>query len=77
MERNIDIDIMKGIAILCVMLGHSSWVSNALLTVICSFHMPLFFLVSGYYQKTHEEVSASPGGGMFARMPSNYLFRMP
>lgn len=62
MERNIEIDIMKGIAILCVMLGHSSWVSNALLTVICSFHMPLFFLVSGYYQKTHEEVSVSWGG---------------
>ena len=25
-ERNVEIDIMKGIAILCVMLGHTTWI---------------------------------------------------
>ncbi|GAA0640023.1 acyltransferase family protein [Bifidobacterium pullorum] len=51
-------DIAKGIAILCVVLGHSAliargWVPSRLadwLTSFCfSFHMPLFFLLSGYF----------------------------
>lgn len=31
MQRNVEIDIMKGIAILCVMLGHSSWIPNGMM----------------------------------------------
>ena len=61
-KRNTEIDIMKGIAILCVMIGHSSWLPANILTIICSFHMPLFFLISGYFQKTHEEVHQNWGG---------------
>lgn len=62
MQRNVEIDIMKGIAILCVMLGHSSWIPNGMMAVICSFHMPLFFLIAGYFQKTREELNYSWGG---------------
>lgn len=33
-----------------------------MLTVICSFHMPLFFLIAGYYQKSREEIGHNWGG---------------
>lgn len=52
-------DIAKGIAILAVMLGHSILISKAffpqsstgiLLYHVCfTFHMPLFFILSGYF----------------------------
>lgn len=58
-ERNIEIDIMKGIAILCVMLGHTTWIPGWLGTFIYSFHMPLFFFVSGYFAKTYSEYQGS------------------
>lgn len=42
------IDIMKGITILLVMVGH--YFSNRLVsTFIWSFHMPLFLFISGYF----------------------------
>lgn len=42
-ERDISVDVAKGIGILLVVLGHTkfSWVST--------FHMPFFFLLSGYF----------------------------
>jgi len=48
------IDIMKGIGILLVVLGHaiqkniSDYQLNPLYNVIYSFHMPLFFIIAGY-----------------------------
>lgn len=41
------IDMAKGIGILLVVLGHSGFASESLLTWIMSFHMPLFFILSG------------------------------
>lgn len=50
-ERDYSIDILKGIGILTVILGHClTWPSNVN-NFIYSFHMPLFFLVSGYFFK--------------------------
>lgn len=46
---------MKGIAILCVMLGHADWYPNIFGRLIYSFHIPLFFIVSGYFAKTFAE----------------------
>lgn len=56
-DRNITIDVLRGIAILLVVLGHtmtgctdnseSSFLFNALWTI----QMPLFFLISGYVTK--------------------------
>ncbi len=40
-------DIAKGIAILAVVLGHMGW--SAVNPFIYSFHMPLFFMISGYF----------------------------
>jgi acyltransferase len=46
--RNPTIDVMKGIGISLVVLGHV-WHSPAFLQkIIYAFHMPLFFLISGY-----------------------------
>lgn len=55
-ERNISIDIAKGIAIILVVVGHviqfgstgEGYWSNRLFQIIYSFHMPLFIFLSGY-----------------------------
>lgn len=41
------IDMAKGIGILLVVIGHSEFTSTNLITWISSFHMPLFFIISG------------------------------
>lgn len=44
------IDISKGIAILCTIVGHCIG-KNKIGIFIFSFHMPLFFVLSGYTLK--------------------------
>lgn len=49
MERIKSIDICKGILIWCVVLGHASFLSLEWLhTAIFWFHMPAFFIITGY-----------------------------
>lgn len=54
-ERNTYFDILKGLAISIVVLGHClqtfypNWTEATVSKVIVSFHMPLFMLVSGYF----------------------------
>ena len=45
--RDSKYDIMKGIAILCVIIGHLPSLPPSLFRLILSFHMPLFFMLSG------------------------------
>lgn len=42
------IDYLKGFLILTVMFGHTFGIPNVLKVYIYSFHMPLFFILSGY-----------------------------
>lgn len=49
MNRDVSLDIMKGIAIIAVVFGHC--VLFPYHTFIYSFHMPLFFIVAGYLYK--------------------------
>lgn len=49
--RDDRIDVMRGIAILLVVLQHSIGSSNIVGKSILSFHMPLFFVISGYLAK--------------------------
>ena len=53
MERNRDVsfDILKGIGILSVIIGHNISFDSPIRLFIYSFHMPLFFLCAGYFQK--------------------------
>lgn len=56
MSKRIEyIDIAKGIGILLVVLGHNDfgYISPYAYHVIYSFHMPLFFFLSGYFLKTN------------------------
>lgn len=48
MKRFVEIDVARGIVILLVVLGHLVAFDNFLWSWIFSFHMPFFFLVSGY-----------------------------
>lgn len=54
-ERNYQLDAVKGLAIILVVVGHITAFSNPgnlknnlLYNLIYSFHMPLFFFISGY-----------------------------
>lgn len=40
-------DVAKGMGILCVIIGHMG--NEAINRIIFSLHMPLFFLISGYF----------------------------
>ena len=41
------LDMVKGLAIILVVLGHIEFISHPLRVWISSFHMPVFFIVSG------------------------------
>ncbi len=43
------IDVARGIAIILVIIGHSCRPSSTLAKAIFSFHMPFFFIISGYF----------------------------
>ena len=48
MNRIQSIDNAKGIRIILVVIGHSVDVFSAIGVSISSFHMPLFFILSGF-----------------------------
>ncbi len=49
--RDVTFDIMKGVGILLMLVGHYWPESQYAHQFIYSFHMPLFFLVAGYFSK--------------------------
>lgn len=53
MGRLVSFDIAKAIALICVIVGHTSFagVPQSLVDFCYSFDMPLFFIVSGYFCK--------------------------
>lgn len=41
------LDIARGIAIICIILGH---LNNSLINrVVFTFHVPIFFFITGYF----------------------------
>ncbi len=59
------IDTVKGVAILTVMLGHIDWGENPLCIWIYSFHMPVWFFLSGVLAY-HSRGASSPPLSRFA-----------
>lgn len=55
-KRLPEFDIAKGIAIICVILGHLG-VWN-ITRVVYTFHMPIFFLISGYFLSCRKDLIA-------------------
>ena len=47
MKRLSYIDYTKGTGIFLVVLGHATYVNENIITWVFSFHMPLFFIISG------------------------------
>lgn len=47
-NRSLTIDTFRGIGILLVVLGHTAGLPTSLHNYIYSFHMPAFFILSGY-----------------------------
>ena len=52
-------DIAKGIGIILVIIGHIEYVDQGVRDYIVSFHMPLFFIVSGMLMFVTDEKSRS------------------
>lgn len=50
-NRDITFDMMKGIGIMLVIIGHLGHGFGWLIPAIYTFHMPLFFILSGYFYK--------------------------
>lgn len=61
MNRNKTIDILKGVGIFLVVLGHATFVNDKIITYIFSFHMPLFFIVSGLLMGLKHESETATG----------------
>lgn len=64
-KRNEFVDVMRGVAILLVVLGHTmtgctaNSESSFLYNVIWSIQMPLFFLISGYVTKYSKSIKTT------------------
>lgn len=79
-NRIVSFDILKGGGILLVILGHIQ-IPYMLKTVIYSFHMPLFFFVSGCFFRPislreflQKDQTITDSLGLFAFLLFAYLF---
>lgn len=55
-QRDLTFDVMKGLGILLVLLGHTWGIPEHLHQAIFSFHMPMFFIVAGYFSKSYNQI---------------------
>ncbi len=55
MKREKFIDIAKGIATILVIIGHCQYSNSKIVAWLYSFHMPLFFMINGYFIKNSVE----------------------
>lgn len=61
-ERDHSIDILKGIGILLVIMGHCD-IFGRISGLIYSFHMPLFIILSGYFFSYKDDIRKLIIGG--------------
>lgn len=54
-DRSRELDILKAVGIFLMIFDHVGW-GNLVHTYIQSFHMPLFFIVSGYLWKNNQSI---------------------
>ena len=63
------VDVARGIGIIAVVVGHV-WTRGPLRDAMYSFHMPLFFLLSGMLSRPHP-VGAFTRRQLVSQMPSS------
>lgn len=51
------VDIAKGIGMLCIIAGHGS--NQSVNSIVFTFHVPLFFLISGYFFHPSTDVAST------------------
>ena len=82
-ERYKELDLIKGIGIILVYLGHSfnlkelDWniIYIYLYSTVYSFHMPLFFFISGFLSNTNKNINLEKFyKGKIKRLLVPYLF---
>ena len=56
--RNETYDLMKGIALILMMLCHLVYTDGPVKQFIYSFHMPLFFILAGMFAKNIDDISS-------------------
>ena len=71
-KRDVAIDIMKAIGIMSVIVGHLR-TSPIISSVVYSYHMPLFFLVGGYFFRPKPNIRETAAKD-FKRLVIPYLF---
>lgn len=54
------LDMAKGVAIILVIMGHRGFITKPTQVWLSSFHLPLFFLASGFLMATKKEHLCSP-----------------
>lgn len=57
-QRNETYDLMKGIALILMMLCHLVYTDGPVKQFIYSFHMPLFFILAGVFAKNIEDITS-------------------
>ncbi len=50
------VDVAKGLAMICIVLGHLG--SSIINRVVFTFHVPVFYLISGYFISAEEKLSS-------------------
>ena len=57
-SRIVEFDILKGLGIICVIAGHiaQNYDNQKIMQIFYSFHMPLFFIISGYFVSTRKNI---------------------
>lgn len=56
-KRIMWLDLARGVAMLLIIIGHCAGISDRLKHIIFSFHVPLFFILSGFvYRKKEKSV---------------------
>lgn len=84
-NRNVTIDVLKGITIILVVLGHviqtiyspDSYDENWIFKIIYSFHMPLFIFISGYLAGFKKELTVKWIGSKALRLALPFLVWIP
>jgi len=58
-KRIISLDMARGIAIILVVMGHSIFINDSLNIWLSTFHLPAFFLISGWLMQEKNEYEVS------------------